>query len=160
MGLSLVCGFAGAFAASRGLHLTQMTVAGAVIASLAAAVFAGAVGRTPSVAVALVPLGFVCFSAALDGSWSPILAALLAAVPFGICAICFPRPSGRGDALFSAVTGATLGLVPAVFILFVAALAAIVFGRATKATAATLQFAPYVAALTLVGVLTNLALAG
>jgi len=159
MMLTVACGAAGAFAASRGLAVDRIVVAAAVLASLAAAIYAGATGRPASFYAALVPLLVVGFSAAFDSAWQAIGYGFLAALPFGISAALYPRPSSLSDALFCGLTGATLGLIPAFFVLFCACLVAVGIASWKHRPASSVRFAPYVAAFTLVGILTNLTLA-
>lgn len=159
MVLTVACGAAGAFAASRGLAVDRIVVAAAVLASLAAAIYAGATGRPASFYAALVPLLVVGFSAAFDSAWQAIGYGFLAALPFGISAALYPRPSALSDALFCGLTGATLGLIPAFFVLFCACLVAVGIASWKHRPASSVRFAPYVAAFTLVGILTNLTLA-
>lgn len=159
MMLTVGCGAAGSFAVSRGFAVDRIVVVAAVLASLAAAIYAGATGRPPSFYAALVPLLVVALSAAFDSAWPAIGYGVLAALPFGISALLYPRPSSLCDALFCGLAGATLGLIPAFFVLFGASLAAIGIAAWKHRPASSVRFAPYVAAFTLVGILTNLTLA-
>lgn len=159
MGLTILCGVAGAFAASRALPVDRIVVAAAVMASLAAAVYAGAASRPASFYAVLVPLLVVGLSAMLDSAWMPLISGVVAAIPFGISALLFPRPSSVPDALFCALAGATLGLGPAFFVLFGASLVSVGVAAWKRRPASTVRFAPYVAAFTLVALLGNLSLA-
>ncbi|MBC5799122.1 MAG: hypothetical protein GIW94_03965 [Candidatus Eremiobacteraeota bacterium] len=159
MGLTIVCGAAGAFAASRALPVDRIVVAAAVMASLSAAVYAGAVGRPASFYAVLVPLVVVGLSATLDSAWMALVSGIVAAIPFGISAALFPRSSSVPDALFCALAGATLGLMPAFFVLFGASLATVGVAAWKRRPASTVRFAPYVAAFTLIALLGNLSLA-
>ncbi len=155
----IACGAAGAFAAGRAVPVDRMIVAAAVMASLAATIYAGASGRSPSLYAALVPLIVVAIAALFDGSWMSLVSGIVAAIPFGISAVLYPRPSSIPDALLCALAGATLGLMPAFVVLFVASLATLGVASWKRCPATAVRFAPYVAGFTLVGILANLSFA-
>ncbi len=158
MALTIACGAGGAFAASRALPPDRILVAAAVMASLAAAVYAGATGRALSFYAVLVPLAAVSVAAALDAAWPTLGYGVVAALPFGISAALCPRPAALSDTLLCGLTGVTLGLMPAFFVLFMACLTAIGVARWKHLPASAVRFAPYVAAFTLIGILTSFAL--
>ncbi len=151
------CGFTGAFAVSRGWDAAHVVLAGTVVCPLAVAAYAGTRGRCPSARVALGPVVFVCLASAAAGDFQTILAGALAAIPFGVGALLFPRPAAFTDALYSAVAGAALGLIPAVFVLLFAALAAIVLAKVRSTPGPAIMFSPLIAGVTLVAVLTGVA---
>jgi hypothetical protein len=154
MALCLMSGLGGAFAIARGWSFIQLVVAGVMVCSLAGASYAGTGAGRRSNYAAVTSLVFVGVVSAFAADWSSLLAGVLAAVPFALGALLFPRPAALTDILFSALAGLSLGLLPAVFVLFVAAAAVMGFLRLRPATKAkAVAFAPFIAGANFVAVI-------
>ena len=157
---TLVAASVGAFGASRALTPEQLAACALVTCAFAIAFTCAqrGIGSRAFIAVA-VALAVVAFAIALDGLWLPLVAGIVASLPFGLTALMTKhRERPLFDAMLAALAGLTLGFVSAYLVLFVACLTAVGFGKIRRVALADIEFAPAISAFGAAGLLINVSL--